>query len=258
MKNTVNELKPREKEAILNIIRNGIANGKDKKTILSETCKKMIAIGLVENSGAYNQMLSVAIALYNMEKARQEGKKPYEMIAQYATFKKATYCKLNDYGAFGDLIETVCRIACKPRTLVSFNDLHVKRQGNVDITIKNIPFEIGTNGKTFLESTEENSTAGRYQMIAYGVFDNDEKNLIFNLFINGQIEKGIETVANMMYTFSKQTFIETMENTGRSPMFQFKPSAGHWQVIYNGSKHTAFLKAVESQNIETLADYLKK
>ena len=259
IKNTLKELKPREKESILAVIRNGIANNEEKKDIITKAEKKMVSIGLVEKGGAFDQMLSVCLALYTVEKAKAEGKKPIDLLPLYVAFKRACYNALDDFGAFGDVIETVCRIACKPSALVTFADLHVKRQNDVDITIRKTPFEIGTNGKTFLESTEDAPMDGKYKMISYGVFDKEEKESIFNLFITGQIEKGLTAVCSMMYVFDKDTFFECMTTkTGRAAMYQYKPSAGHWQVIYNGSKHTAFLKRTESENIPTLGEWLKK
>jgi hypothetical protein len=165
---------------------------------------------------------------------------------------------LDDYGAFGDTVETCVRVACKPAALVSFNDLHVKRQNEIDITIRGEKCEIGTNGKTFLESEEDSPMNGNYEKVVYGVFSNDEQEQIFQLLENGNTEKALASILSMMYVFDKETFYACMtEKTGRGSMYQYKPTMDKWQVIYNPSKHAAFLKMVENENIPTLNEYLK-
>lgn len=259
MKNTVKELKPREKATILSIVNECIDNEMDKNQTIKTICAKMVKMGIVENSGCFNDMLSVALALYFMEKARHEKEKPIECLKKYAHFKHVTSKKLDDYGAFGDTIETCIRIMCKPAALVSFNDLHVKRQNAVDVTIKGVKFEIGTNGKTFLESDENEPMKGKYQKIGYGVFSDEEKEIIFTLLENGEYKKAFENIQKMVYVFEKETFFECMTTkTGRASMYQYKKSAGKWQVIYNQSKYSAFLKMVEIEGIETIGEYLKK
>lgn len=259
MKNTVKELKPREKASILSVITECIENGMDKSQTIKATCAKMIKIGVVENSGCFNDMLSVALALYFMEKAKHEKEKAIDCLKKYAHFKHVTSKKLDDFGAFGDTIETCIRIMCKPAALVSYNDLHVKRQNEVDITIKGVKFEIGTNGKTFLESEETEPMKGKYQKIGYGVFSDEEKEMIFTLLENGEYIKAFENIQKMVYVFEKETFFECMTTkTGRASMYQYKKSAGKWQVIYNQSKYSAFLKMIENEGIETIGEYLKK
>lgn len=259
MKNTVKELKPREKAAILSTVADCIENGMDKNQTIKTVCTKMLKMGIVENSGCFNDMLAVALALYFMEKARHEKEKPIDCLKKYAHFKHITSKKLEDYGAFGDTIETCIRIMCKPAALVSFNDLHVKRQNAVDITIKGVKFEIGTNGKTFLESDENEPMKGKYQKISYGVFSDEEKEMIFTLLENGEYSRAFESIQKMMYVFEKDTFFECMTTkTGRASMYQYKKTAGKWQVIFNQSKYSAFLKMVEIEGIETMGEYLKR
>lgn len=259
MKNTVKELKPREKAAILSTVTACIENGMDKNQTIKTVCMKMVKMGIVENSGCFNDMLSVALALYFMEKAKHEKEKPIDCLKKYAHFKHVTSKKLDDFGAFGDTIETCIRIMCKPAALVSFNDLHVKRQNAVDITIKGVKFEIGTNGKTFLESNENEPMNGKYQKIAYGVFSDEEKEMVFTLLENGEYGRAFESIQKMMYVFEKDTFFECMTTkTGRASMYQYKKTAGKWQVIFNQSKYSAFLKMVEIEGIETMGEYLKR
>ena len=259
MKNTVKELKPREKAAILSLVTDCIEQGMDKNGTIKAVCAKMIKMGIVENGGAFNDMLSVALSFFSLQSAKMEGKRAYDCLASYAHFKHITSHKLDDYGAFGDTVETCIRIACKPATLVSFNDLHVKRQNEVDITIRGEKCEIGTNGKTFLESEENDPMQGKYNKVVYGVFSNEEKESIFQLLETGNTEKALASLLKMVYIFDKETFYVCMtEKTGRGSMFQYKPTMDKWQVIYNPSKHAAFLKMVENENIPTLGEYLKK
>jgi hypothetical protein len=258
MKNTV-KINARAKASILRIAGNAVAAGMTKKEAVKVICNHMIEKGMVENGGEYNAMLAVALAFYSYKKAQHDGKRAFECLASYALFKHITSEKLDDFGAFGDTVETCIRIACKPAALVTFNDLHVKRQNEIDITIRGEKCEIGTNGKTFLESEENAPMAGKYEKIVYGVFSNDEKESIFQLLENGNTEKALASILSMVYVFDKETFYKVMtEKTGRGSMYQYKPTAGKWQVIYNPSKHAAFLQMVENENIPTLGEYLKK
>lgn len=259
MKNTVNELKPREKAAIIAIAEKAVANGLTRKDAIKVIAQKMVTMGIVEKSGAYNQMLSVAISFYCVALAKKEGKKPIEGLKSYATFKKACGLNLNDFGAFGDTIETCIRVFSKPANLVNWSDLHVKRQSEVDITIKGVKMEVGNNGKTFLESDENNPMNGKYQKIIYGVFTKAQQENIYRLLIIGNYEEAKKAIYKRMYVFEKETFFDCMTTkTGRGSMYQYKPQAGKWQVIYNPSKHGAFCAMVESEKIETLEHYMTK
>ena len=259
MKNTVKELKPREKAAIIAISEKAVADGLTRKETIKVIAQKMLSMGIVEKSGAYNQMLSVAIAFYSVALAKKEGKKPIEGLKSYATFKKACGLNLDDYGAFGDTIETCIRVFSKPANLVSWSDLHVKRQNEVDITIKGVKMEVGNNGKTFLESEENEPMNGKYQKIIYGVFTKAQQENIYRLLIVGNYTEAKKAIYKRMFVFEKEKFFECMTTkTGRGSMYQYKTSAGKWQVIYNPSKHGAFCAMVENENIETLESYMMK
>ena len=259
MKNTVKELKPREKASIMATAAECVQNGMSKNETIKTIEKKMVKMGIVENGGAWNEMLAVSLAFYSMEKAKAEGKKPIECLKDYAHFKRLCGEKLDDYGAFGDTLETCLRIACKPAALVSWNDLHVKRQNAVDIVIRGVKFEIGNNGKTFLESEESAPMNGKYEKIGYGVFTKEEQNALYFLLENGEYEKAFSSFLSMVYVFDKETFFHNMtEKTGRGSMYTYKQGAGKWQVVYNPSKHGLFLKMVENENIETMGEWLKK
>ena len=63
-------------------------------------------------------MLSVALAFYALVNAKKDGKMPIDCLKDYAHFKRMESEKLSDFGAFGDTLETVLRISCKPSNLV--------------------------------------------------------------------------------------------------------------------------------------------
>lgn len=263
MKNTVKELNQRAKKSILILVENCLEEGKDKKETIKAICARLIKLGLVENDGNYNAMLAVAIAFYEIEKAKKEGKKPVECIPQYAHFKHLTSIKLNDFGAFADLLEVLTRVGTRESNFggyaVQWNDLHVKHQYSTDVTIKGVKFEIGSNGKTFSESTRENPMNGNFEKIAYGVFTDEIKELIFSLAEQNNLEKALEEVYKRLYVFDKETFFHCMtEKVGRGAMYQYKQIYGYWQVIYNYSKHGAFLNMVKNESIPNLKTYLNK
>lgn len=258
MKNTV-KITARAKASILMIAGDTVKMGLTKNEAVKIICKSMIKKGMVENGGDYNAMLSVALAFYSYKKAQYEGKKPLECLKEYAAFKCLTEQKLSDYGAFGDTIETALRCSVKPAWAVQWNDLHVARQSRTDLTLRGVKCEIGHNGKTFTETDEETPFAAYYDQIIYGVFSDYEKHDIYTLLINGQYEKAFEAIQTMLYVFDKETFYACMtEKTGRGSMYQYKPTSGNWQVIYNNSKYAAFLKMVENEHIPTVKEYLKK
>ena len=257
-KNTVKELTPRAKESIILTAQKAIEKGLNAQEAIKAIAARLVKLGLVENDGKYNQMLSVALSCYNMEKAKKEGKKPLEVFPQYAAFKQTTTNKLSDYGAFADMWEILLRMYTKPEWAIQFSDMHVKRQYDVDITIRGKKCEVGTNGKTFAESTEEEASAGRYDYILYTVLDDDEKQAFFRMVKTGRVKEAMQQAARMTYCFEKNQFFSLLsEKCGRAPMVKYKETAGYWQVIYNPSKHTAFLKMVEAEKIPTLDNWIK-
>ena len=113
MKSTVKELKPREKESIRNTVLNCLDNGNTKKETLAAVMRRMIALKVAENGGAWNALLATAESFYAVEKARRDHVPAYEMLAQYAAWKIMESQKVNDYGAFGDLLEVATRLIFK-------------------------------------------------------------------------------------------------------------------------------------------------
>lgn len=253
-KNTVKTLNARQKKSMMLIAKDNA--DKDAKTVIRLLCKRLQSMGLVEDTGEYNAMLAVSLAFYTMAKAERNGVKPVDMVKQYAAFKQATSEQLNDLGAFGDLWEVLLRIFCKPASLVRFNDLHVQVGSTTDINIRGKRCEIGTNGKTLADSTKEEPLHGPYDYMVYAVIDEDEKAAFFRLAKSGRVMEAARQAARCSYVFDKQTFFDLMATEcGRKPAIQYKETAGHWQVVYNPSKHSAFLKMVEKYKIPTLAEW---
>ena len=57
MKNTVKELKPREKASILSIVNECIDNEMDRNQTIKTICVKMDKMDILENSGCFNDMV---------------------------------------------------------------------------------------------------------------------------------------------------------------------------------------------------------
>lgn len=248
MKNTVCKLSSRQKAAVLSVASECVKQGKDKSDAVKAIIRKLYSLNVVENSGDYNAALAVALSFYSMEKARHDEKKPIDCLATYAAFKQASEKHFSDYGAFGDFIETVLRCSCKPLNLVTFSDLHVKRQSETDIIIKGKKCEIGHNGKTFANSSEFDCIGEKVDFIVYGVFDNDEKAALYKLAIDGEFEKLFNNVRTMLYVFPVDEFAAFMTEKG----FKFKGE--RWQVIYNDSRARKFLEKVEEEETPTVND----
>lgn len=259
MKNTVKELSPRNKKSIYLTVSDCLDNGMNKAETAKAVCKKMLSMGIVENSGSHNSMLAVALAFYTFGKAKKEGASVEKMFSQYAAWKLLTMDKLQDYGAFGDFFEVCLRLYCKPMTLWHMADLHVKHGYTADITIRGTCFEIGNNGKTFAESEKDNPFVGHYEKICYGVFPKEEQLDYMKKIASGEIENTLKELAENSYIFSKEQFYDCLVNKcGRASMFQYKPCAGHWQVIYNDSKCNLFTQMVNKEKVTSLKEYLNK
>jgi len=260
MKTTVKELKPREKESIRNTVLNCLDNGNSKNETLAAVMRRMIALDVVENGGAWNALLATAESFYTVEKARRDHVPAYEMLAQYAAWKIMESRKVNDFGAFGDLLEVATRLILKGQfALMNYNDLHVQKGGNTDLTAKNIRFELGHNGKTFADSTPENWVDGPFEGVIYGVFDDEEIATIYHAAAKNDYMQVANLIADCLYVWQeKEDFLSFMLNVGtRSHMITWKATARRAQVVYNPSTHNAFIKAAE-KNACTLRDWVKR
>jgi hypothetical protein len=246
------KLNSREKKELFDVI----ARQEDKKSAYIAAVNYCEKKGITA-PGNYNGVLSVALAFFAFCKADKKDVTGY--IRHYANFKKQCYYRLSDFGAFGDLAETLARLACKPRNLWSLRDIHVKRAGDVDIVIRGKKFELGTNGKTFSESTENDAMTGKYSAVCYGVFTNDEKRDLFNMAIMTP-DNAIKNFANMFFVFpDKIEFYDFMtQKIDNKPWFKFKPNTGRWQIVYYDSRAAKFIAKTDEYNIMTLSEYIAK
>lgn len=260
MKSTVKEIKPREKESIRNAVLNCLDKNMTKNETLRAVMHRMIALNIVENGGAWNALLATAESFYTVEKSRRDGVPAHELLAQYAAWKIMESRKVNDYGAFGDLLEVATRLILKGQfALMSYNDLHVQKGSKTDITARNIRFELGHNGKTFADSTPDNWVDGPFDGVIYGVFDEMEVQEIYNAASVNDYMKVAELISNCLYVWQeKEDFLSFMLNVGkRSAMITWKATARRAQVVYNPSMHSAFIKAAED-NACTLREWIKR
>ena len=182
-----------------------------------------------------------------------------EYMIAYAEFKATTYNKLTDYGAFGDLVETVCHLLVNKKVWrTKIKTLHVSAIGKTDLRYNGKKIEVGTNGKSWLESTEEDAMSGKFDGVLYGVFSEEEKESICKEFSEGKVEKAISDIAKMLYYFeNKNDFPIFVNSISRSPSLVWK-KGGYFQTVYNPSKHVAFIRAIENSNFPTLYDIIGK
>ena len=183
----------------------------------------------------------------------------FDYIAILADVKRMNETDLNDYGAFGDLYEVLIRIALvKKASLIRPSMLTVKAMYQNDVVSKKYGvIEIGHNGKTFSQGTLLDYMAGKYQSVIYGVFEKEDKEIVYNYCISGQYEKAVDYVAQYSAIWTdKYQFQADMDSLSRGQGITKK--SGCIQVVYNPSKHTAFLMALENGKFEVLADRLTK
>ncbi len=198
-------------------------------------------------------LFACGLAWYNLKRAETW----IEYMKGYAIFKANTYEKLSDFGAFADIVETTAHLLVNKKVWrVRLSTLHVSKVGNIDLRLNGRKIEVGTNGKSWLESTETDSMNGNFNSVVYGVFSEEEKQLICKLFAEGQVKKAIATIANMLYYFSDKYDFESFINSiSRSSSLVWKKQ-GYYQTVYNPSKHNAFVRKVEQENVPTFADII--
>lgn len=262
MKNTVKELTARQKNFLRTICTNDIMDGKQEKETINRLQKKILSWGIVDKSGQYNMLLALSRSFYACAYAKHTHMDIMEFFRRYCVFKVKVLYNLNDFGAFADIVETAVKVASRPRNLLHYDDIHVTTgKRDFDIMLRGVKTEIGTNGKTFAFSTRSDAMHGSFTQVCYGVFNDDDKQAIIKLLTNRKtIEKGIQAIIDMMYIFPDKTDFcdKLLTECGRRPMIAYKENIDSWQVIYNNSKHTAFLKMIDKYNPVTVAEYLKK
>ena len=182
-----------------------------------------------------------------------------EYIISYATFKASTYVNLNDLGAYADTVETVCHLlVCRESWRVNLKNLHVSAIGKIDLRFNGKKIEVGTNGKSWLESTQGDAMNGQFDSVIYGVFTEEEKETICEYFTNGQAKRAIKEIAEMLYYFEeKEQFENFINNISRSPSLVWK-KAGYYQTVYNPSKHNAFIEKIEKSDFPSFLQIVGK
>lgn len=113
---------------------------------------------------------------------------------------------VRDYGAVNDLYEILIRLFfVGDYRLVRDTMLHVKKQGRTDIVVnKSVRYEIGFNGKTWNEGTENNPLEGRYDGVIYGMIDTDIRDSIFQYIADGNIKHAIELLVSYTYIWTNK------------------------------------------------------
>ena len=180
-----------------------------------------------------------------------------EYIAVYAHVKRINSKIRNDYGAFGDLLEVLVRIALvKNINLVRPAMLTVREVMKSDIISgKYGVIEVGHNGKTLNEGTLFDAMAGKYQTIIYGMFTDGERKAIYKACENKEIEKAIALASyNVCLWKNKYAFQSDMDNLSRGQGVTIKAQGA--QVVYNPSKHAAFSDALKKGKFHRLSDIL--
>lgn len=180
-----------------------------------------------------------------------------DYIRFVAQHKRINEVDINDFGAFGDLLELLVRLAFIGNiSLVRSNSLHVKGQSKTDIVSKKYgKIEVGHNGKSWTKATVFDFMTGDFDSVVYGMFSDIEKSEIYALCEYGNIDKAIEYVKEYTcYWSDKYQYLHDMDNLSRGKGLTIK--SGTVQTVYNDSKYIAFEKAIEDGKFTTLADIL--
>lgn len=230
---------------------------------LLKTCKKTAFLFLSDDEEtirtrdrAINDLASVGFCACHVERCIIENRSIMEYLHDYILFKYESFKTFNDLGYFGDITETVCHLLVSEKTWrVNRNNLHVSASGKNDTQYKGEKMEIGTNGKSFLESTETDYMNGKYTCLVYGMFDDMDKETIYNYVREGKTERAIKEIASLLYVFeNKYDFPVFMDSISRGKSLAWK--GNYMQVVYNPSKHNAFCKAIQETDFPTLYEYM--
>ena len=211
-------------------------------------------------SGSHDSKRAIALALSTAHKAALSRKliSVQQYIELYATEKECMYYEMRDYGAAGDLIEVLTRVACLPSiTLTHAAHLYVKPENTSDITIKGVKFEVAHNGKTWTFGTIDNPLYGDFTGVVYGVWDAE---LLKQLFFDAEVDipRALATIREYMCVWGdKDAFRRDMDSLfPRGKFFTIKSC----KVMNNCGDGfmRRFNEAVEDGRFTTLKDFLSK
>lgn len=176
----------------------------------------------------------------------------------FAKHKSKIAVQMNDFGAFGDLLEILVRLCFVAHNFHNWRLLSVREYGKADIISRKLgKLEIGHNGKTLSFGTLYDFMAGDYDSIIYGTFSIEDKEEIYKYCIDGKYEEACEYVAEYTCVWeNKYQFQADMDGLSRGQGITLK--GNDIQVVYNDSKYKAFTDAIENKRFITLKDYLQK
>lgn len=176
----------------------------------------------------------------------------------YAKHKARIAVSMNDFGAFGDLLELLIRLYFVTRNFHNWRLLTVREYGKVDMISKMLgKTEIGHNGKTLSFGTMFDYMEGDYNAMIYGTFSVEDKEEVYKLCLAGNYLQACTYVAEYVGVWSdKYQFQHDMDNLSRGQGITVKGE--NIQVVYNDSKYKAFQDAIEAKKIVTLREYLNR
>ena len=180
-----------------------------------------------------------------------------EYMRQYAEAKQIARAERNDLGAFGDLHETLVRIAMKGNyNLLHMSDLHVKKAGRADIIHHGVKFEVGQNGKTWQEGSEADAMEGKFKAVAYGMYDEFTINAVYAAIADDRIEYAVEIIKAYTCVWTdKYQFLQDMsEVPARGKFFTIKNEKVANQ--FNAGLYNRFEGHLENGEYMTLGEYL--
>lgn len=221
---------------------------------LSERAQKALKDKAMLKAVAKN-LFAVAVSAHEIAKANDL----FEYFAKYAKAKATATLVYNDFGAVADLIETCVHcVACRELWRVKLSNLHVSDIGKIDVTINRIKFEVGTNGKTFAESSPVNFVAGKYTGLIYGVFTEEEKERLCKYFMKGKTFAGLTFACERLFVWEdKNAFIPFCESLCKRSALEWNDREKYARFRYSESTDKAFRNAVKNQKVVSLADYMR-
>lgn len=181
-----------------------------------------------------------------------------EFMQFLAKHKARIAVQMDDFGAFGDLLEVLVRLSFVQKNFRNWKMLSVREYGKADIVSSRLgKVEIGHNGKTLSFGTLYDYMEGNYDSMVYGTFSVEDKEEIYKYCIKGQYEDACNYVKEYMCVWeNKYQFQHDMDSLSRGKGITLKGECV--QVVYNDSKYKAFQDAIESKRFITLKEYLKK
>ena len=180
-----------------------------------------------------------------------------EYIKFFAMHKQEMAVNSKDFGAFGDLFELLVRIIIIGNlNLVRATALSVAQFGKSDVVSKKYGIiEIGHNGKTFTEGTCFDYMAGNYTTVIYGVFSDIDKNLIYSLCMEGNVQQAIEEIKKRTAVWTnKYQFQYDMNHLGKNgkEIKALTIKGGNVQMQCTTGIYFNFLEKLENGEFKTL------